>query len=74
MIRCVGVIALATLLAGCVPPPKQNGGVKFDRRGFAHRMRVLCHLGVGDPDAQAACAQKNAPKVGTSDEKLRLTK
>ncbi len=49
--------ALALLLTGCIPPPKQAGGLQFfDHKGLGHRMRILCRLGVGDREIQTACA------------------
>ncbi len=49
--------ALALLSMGCFPPPKQAGGLRFfDHKGFEHRMRMLCRLGVGDNEIKTACA------------------
>lgn len=51
----IGTLALLTM--GCFPPPKQAGGLRFfDHKGFEHRMRMLCRLGVGDHEIKTACA------------------
>ena len=56
--RCALLIgALPLLLIGCIPPPKQTGGLAFfDHEGLEHRMRMLCRLGVGDDEVKTACA------------------
>jgi len=49
--------AVALLGVGCIPPPKQAGGLRFfDHEGLEHRMRMLCRLGVGDDEVKTACA------------------
>ncbi len=61
--RLLAVIATVALL-GCLPPPKQSGGLGFfDHAGLERRMRILCRLGVGDDTIQSACAR---PKVRPS--------
>ncbi|MBW2455860.1 MAG: hypothetical protein JRI68_15195 [Deltaproteobacteria bacterium] len=57
MRRTVLTGALALMMIGCLPPPKQAGGLRFfDHKGFEHRMRMLCRLGVGDNEIKTACA------------------
>jgi hypothetical protein len=54
------VVVAALALVGCIPPPKQTGGLGFfDHAGLKRRMAILCRLGVGDDHIRAAC---EAPK------------
>ena len=53
-------IVAAVALIGCIPPPKQTGGLGFfDQAGFERRMRILCRLGIGDDPIRSACAAPN---------------
>jgi hypothetical protein len=79
------LVVLAFALLGCIKQPKQAGGLRFfDHAGFAHRMNMLCRLGVGDENIQSACprAKKctlasescpNGHRTGTLGRAPRLT-
>jgi len=46
----------ATLcLAGCTAPAPHTALIPIDHAGLQRRLGVLCHLGVGDDTARAAC-------------------
>ena len=65
--RCYA-IALAVALVGCIPPPKQAGGLReIDHRGLEHRMKVLCRI-----KASEFCPVE--PALGTSSPDARLTR
>lgn len=48
--------AACVWLAGCVTPAPYDGLIPVDEAGLAQRLMVLCHLGIGDETARAACA------------------
>ncbi len=61
-------IALAVALAGCIPPPKQAGGLRdIDHGGLEHRVKVLCRI-----KASEFCPVE--PTLGTSSPDARSTR
>jgi hypothetical protein len=63
VIPALVVVVAAVLLSGCGPPTQYQGPIPFDQGGVAHRMRVLCRLGLGSPDVQSACQTPSLPRL-----------
>jgi hypothetical protein len=49
------VAAALSWLTACVVPKPYDGLIPVDHEGAARRLSVLCHFGVGDDIARAAC-------------------